>query len=115
MIADNYYVGKIMNIKKLLGKQIQEIRKKKKLTQEQVAELVGLETSSISNIENGKYFPTAENLEKIIKILNIKPSEIFNFEYLAPKDELIDEMYNAMKQDEKLARLMYKFYSSVKY
>lgn len=67
-----------MNIKNR-GKRIQEIRKKRKLTQEQVAEYVGLETSSISNIENGKYFPTVENLEKIIKILNIKPAEIFNF------------------------------------
>ncbi|MGN0014220.1 MAG: helix-turn-helix domain-containing protein [Candidatus Gastranaerophilaceae bacterium] len=50
--------------KKLLGKRLQEIRKSRKLTQEQVAEFAGLETSSISNIENGKYYPSAENIEK---------------------------------------------------
>jgi transcriptional regulator with XRE-family HTH domain len=53
-----------MDIKKLLGKRIQEIRKSKKLTQEQVAEIIEMEPASLSNIENGKYYPTAENLEK---------------------------------------------------
>lgn len=104
-----------MNIKRLLGKRLQEIRKIKKLTQEQVAEFVEIETSSISNIENGKYYPSAENLDKILKILDVAPSDIFTFESHAPKDELIQEMTNAMQEDEKLARLMYKFYSSVKY
>lgn len=103
------------NIKKLLGKRLQEIRKHKKMTQEQVAELVGMETPSISNIENGKYFPGAENLDRIMNVLGVRPSEIFFFESLAPKDELIQEMYDAMQNDEKLARLMYKFYLSVKY
>ena len=103
------------NIKKLLGKRLQEIRKHKKMTQEQVAELVGMETPSISNIENGKYFPSAENLDRIIKALEIQPSEIFFFESLAPKDELIKEMFDAMQKDEKLTKLMYKFYLSVKY
>lgn len=56
-----------MNIKKLLGSRLQEIRKIRKLTQEQVAEFAEIETSSISNIENGKYYPSAENLNKILK------------------------------------------------
>ncbi len=104
-----------MNIKKLLGKRLQEIRKSRKLTQEQVAELVGIETPSISNIEVGKYFPSAENLDKILAILDIKPVDIFTFESLAPRDELIQEMLTAMNKDEKLTRLMYKFYLSVKF
>ena len=44
-----------MNIKKLLGKKIQKIRKTRGITQEKLAELVELDTSSISHIENGKY------------------------------------------------------------
>lgn len=104
-----------MNIKKLLGKRLQEIRKVKKLTQESVAEFVGVETSSISNIENGKYYPTAENLDKILKILNVKPSDIFSFESLSDKDKLIEEMLASMKENEKLTRLMYKFYLTVKF
>jgi len=109
--TDNYF----MNIKKLLGKKIQEIRKKKNITQEYLAELINLDTSSVSHIENGKYYPTAENLDKILNVLNIKPSELFFFENFAPQDELIKEMTDSMQNDEKLTRLLYKFYLSVKY
>ena len=104
-----------MNIKKLLGKRLQEIRKSKKFTQEQMAELVGVETSSISNIENGKYYPSADNLDKILEALNVKPSDIFMFEHNAPKEELISEMTKSMYEDEKLTKLLYKFYKAVNF
>lgn len=104
-----------MNIKKLLGKKIQEVRKNRNITQEHLAELVNLDTSSISHIENGKYYPTAENLDKILTVLNIKPSELFLFEDFAPKNELIKEMISSMEKNEKLTRLIYRFYLSVKY
>lgn len=104
-----------MNIKKLLGKRIQEIRKSKRMTQEQLSELIGIEPASLSNIENGKYYPTAENLDKILSVLNVKPGELFEFEHHATQDELLDEMYTAMKSNKELTILMYKFYNSVKF
>lgn len=104
-----------MNIKKLLGKRIQEIRKSKRMTQEQLSELIGIEPASLSNIENGKYYPTAENLDKILSVLNVKPGELFEFEHHASQDELLDEMYTAMKSNKELTVLMYKFYNSVKF
>ena len=103
-----------MDIKKLLGKRIQKIRKSKNLTQEQVAEIIEMEPASLSNIENGKYYPTAENLEKIIKVLEVQPSELFMFEHLAPVKEILSEMNSYMEKDEKLARLMYKFFQLIK-
>ncbi len=103
-----------MDIKKLLGKRLQEIRKKRKLTQEQVAEFVDIETVSLSNIENGRYFPTAENLDKILAILKVRPGEVFNFESFLPQEELIKEMLEEMQKDENLTRLMYKFFLCVK-
>lgn len=102
-----------MDIKKLLGKRIQEIRKSKKITQEFLAESIGIETTSMSNIERGKYYPTAENLNKILDILKISPDELFNFKHLLPAKDLIDEMNAVMIKDEKIARLMYKFFKSV--
>lgn len=104
-----------MNIKKLLGKRIQEIRKSKRMTQEQLSEFIGIEPASLSNIENGKYYPTAENLDKILSVLNVKPGELFEFEHHASQDELLDEMYTAMKSNKELTVLMYKFYNSVKF
>lgn len=103
-----------MDIKKLLGKRIQEIRKSKKMTQEQVAEIIEMEPASLSNIENGKYYPTAENLEKILNALETKPSELFIIEHLASNDELLNEMHLSMQKDENLTRLMYKFFQLVK-
>ena len=104
-----------MNIKKLLGKRLQEIRRNKKITQEQLAEYIDVDTSSISNIEVGRYYPTAENLEKILKVLDTRPCDLFLFEQHATHDELINEMLDAMKKDEKLTRQMYKFFMSIKY
>ena len=104
-----------MSIKKLLGKRLQEIRKSKKMTQEQVAELVNIETGSLSNIENGKYFPTAENLDKLLEVLNTNPNELFHCEYNKNTDAILSEMITAMKKDAKLVQLMYKFFLSVRY
>ncbi len=103
-----------MNIKKLLGQRLKEIRKNKKITQERLAELIGIDTSSISHIENGKYYPTAENLDKILEILDIKPNELFSFESYASHENLLNEMYESMKQNAELTKLMYKFYIAVK-
>lgn len=103
-----------IKIKKLLGKRIQEVRKKKKLTQEYVAEMIGIEPSSLSNIENGKYYPTAENLEKILRVLAVSPRELYTFEHLASQRELLDEMFDRMKNDKKLTSLIYRFYELVK-
>lgn len=103
-----------MDIKKLLGKRIKEVRKSKGLTQEQVAEIIGMEPASLSNIENGRYYPTSDNLEKIINVLGVKPSELYSFEHLAPEPELISEMNEAMQNDFKLTQLMYKFFQAVK-
>ena len=102
-----------MNIKDLLGKRIQEIRKSKNITQEYLAELIGIETVSLSNIERGKYYPTAENLNKIISALEIEPEELFSFKHLAPHKEMIEEMFEYLKKDEKLTRLVYKFFKAV--
>lgn len=77
-----------MNIKKLFGKRLQEIRKSKKITQEALAELMGIETASLSNIERGKYFPSVENLEKILSILKIDLTELCSYEHLKNRDEL---------------------------
>ena len=68
-----------MELKKELGKNIQKYRKLNRITQEKLAELIGVEINSISSIETGKYFPSPDNLVKIAKALNIEISELFCF------------------------------------
>ena len=60
-----------MNLKENLGKNIQKYRKLNGITQEKLAEIIDVEINSISSIERGKYFPTAENLVKISNALNV--------------------------------------------
>lgn len=64
------------NIKKRLGRRIQELRKSNKLTQEQLAEKIEIGTSNISYIETGKFYPTPETLGKIAKALNVEIYEL---------------------------------------
>ena len=68
-------------LKEKLGARIQEIRKLQNLTQERLAEKIGLDTPNLSNIERGKRFLSAETLEKIVKALNITEKELFDFGY----------------------------------
>ncbi len=97
-----------MNIKKLLGKRIKEFRKSKGFTQEYVAEQIGIESTSISNIENGKYYPTAENLERIIKVLNVSPQDLFTIEHYQNNDFLLDEINTLLKDNPDKIRDFYK-------
>ena len=102
-----------MNIKKLLGKRIREIRKLKQYTQEQVAELMNIETTSLSNIENGKYFPTAENIEKILKILNISAETLFLIEHNQSQEELENEITLLIKKHPDKLKDIYKIIKAI--
>jgi len=51
-----------MQLKKQLGKKIQLIRKSRNLTQDELAEKIGIDTKSVSKIENGISYPEAETL-----------------------------------------------------
>lgn len=51
------------DFKKLLGQKIQKIRKSRGLTQEKLAEIINIETPSLSYLETGKYSPSIETLQ----------------------------------------------------
>lgn len=74
------------SIKIKLGKRIKELRKSRKLTQEKLAEIVGIDVVSMSKIETGKNYPTADNLEKISNALETVPYELYKF-----RAEMTDE------------------------
>ncbi len=58
------------SLKEKLGARIQQIRKSKGLTQEKLAEAIGLDTPNLSNIERGKRFLSSERTSFVI-ILSI--------------------------------------------
>lgn len=68
-----------MDIKKQFGKNVKDARLKLKLTQEQLAEKIGISAKSLSQIELGNNFVSAENLEAICNALEIYPKKLFDF------------------------------------
>ncbi|MCF7848536.1 MAG: helix-turn-helix domain-containing protein [Kiritimatiellales bacterium] len=59
-----------------LGKNVSELRKEKRLTQEQLAEQSGLDPSYISGIERGVRNPSAISLTRLAKGFKTTVSEI---------------------------------------
>ncbi len=62
---------------KALGKKIQGLRKSAGLTQEQVAEKIGISRAYMGYIEQGRNSPSLEILEKVAKALRVKMSDLF--------------------------------------
>ena len=62
-----------------LGKRIAEIRRERKLTQEQLAERCGYSVEFVSLFERGINAPTVAGIERIAKVLKVKPKELFTF------------------------------------
>jgi transcriptional regulator with XRE-family HTH domain len=92
-----------------LGFKIKELRKKRNLKQFQLAELVGIETTSICKIENGHHFPNEDNLEKIAAALNVDINDLFSFKHQKDKNFLIFDINKMIESaDENNIKLIYK-------
>ncbi|MBR5156945.1 MAG: helix-turn-helix transcriptional regulator [Clostridia bacterium] len=61
------------------GLNVVYYRKRKKLTQLQLAELVDIDRSHISAIELGNVGVSFDVIFKICEVLDIKPKELFDF------------------------------------
>jgi len=97
-----------MDTKKILGQRIKELRKQRHISQEQLAELVQLEPPSICNIENGKNYPTLQNLEKIINVLNVSFVEMFNFAHHQTNENLKEEINQMLNKNPDRIKDIYK-------
>ena len=86
-----------MDKKILFGGKIREIRKKSGLTQEQFSEKIGIESPSLSNIENGKSFPSMQTVLKIMEEFDILPQEFFDNEYYVDEDFIETKILNLLK------------------
>ena len=69
-----------------IGKFIASCRKKQKLTQEQLAEKLGISDRAISKWENGICLPDASNMPELCKILDITINDLFSGEVVNMKD-----------------------------
>jgi len=86
-----------MNLKERLGKNIQKYRKLNSITQEKLAELVNIEINSISSIERGKFFPSADTLAKISEALHTPLTDLFNFKEEQTCNDIENEIISNLK------------------
>jgi len=63
---------------KVFGKRVAEVRKSKGITQQQLAELVGMSVVAIAYIETGKRWARLGTLSKIAKHLEVNISDLFS-------------------------------------
>ena len=101
-----------MNIKQLLGKRIKEKRLSQRLTQEQLAENIGISPKSLSQIELGNNFVSADNLEQICFALKVYPKNLFDFGEEDYKEKM-DFVINKLKQNPSLLDKIYKIISII--
>lgn len=62
-----------------LGRKIQKVRKEKDLTQEELAEKIGVSTTWIGYIETGYRRPNLKMIYKVARALNVKVKDIIPF------------------------------------
>lgn len=102
-----------MDNKKLLGKRIRELRKKRGLKQEQLAEMIGVEPASICNIENAYNYPSFQNLEKITCALGVDFMEIFNYNHHKEPLDLLLEINKILKNNPDRIKGIYRILKAI--
>lgn len=63
---------------KQLSEKLKDIRKSKKITQQELAEKAGLHLTYVGHLELGKYHPTVYVMWKIAKALGVSINELTN-------------------------------------
>ena len=69
-----------MKLEKTFGKNVRYWRKKRELSQEELADRAQLHTTYVSGIETGYRNPTVKVISRIADALDIEPAELFALE-----------------------------------
>lgn len=68
-----------MNIKLLVGQRVRELRNRIGISQEELADLAGLDRTYITSVECGKRNISIVNIEKLANALQVSLKEFFSF------------------------------------
>jgi methanogenic corrinoid protein MtbC1 len=76
-----------MEIEHGISISLKQLRKHKKLTQKELASIIGIGQTAIANYENGKRFPDEKNLVKIADYFEISLDSLIGRDFLITEDE----------------------------
>ena len=89
----------MVDVTKIFGKRLQQIRKMRGLTQAEFAELVELEVSTISRIEKGTQYPKSENVNKFVEVLNVELKDFYTFTFVEKsREELLQSIHSILEK-----------------
>ncbi len=97
------------NLKNRFGQRIRQIRLKRNLSQEELAEKIDIAVNNMGKIERGECFVTSATLEKLTAALGVKIQEFFTFGDGISVEEMKQELDLNNMSDENITKL-YKFY-----
>jgi len=66
-------------INRKFGRKLKKVRKDKELSQEQLAEMLKMSRNHFGRLEAGSVNVTLVQVERIARVLKVKPSEILPF------------------------------------
>ena len=91
-----------------IGKKIKELRKSKNISQEKLADELGVSQAMIAQYESGKRNPKIETLNRIAKALTVDISSLVEFPYL-DKDSKTIYIDTRRKEDYEESLLLTNF------
>ena len=100
---------------KEMGERIYRRRKSLKLTQEELAEKLGVSTQMISNLELGKKAVRPENLAKLSVALNVSSDYVlFGSGKISPAESLYEQLLNLNAEDLNIITSMVNYMNTKK-
>ena len=84
-----------------LGKKITAMRNEKNLSQEQLAEKLNVTRQTISNWENGKFYPDIDSLVNLSKFFNVSLDDLLSYDdkvldYLKDSTDIVKSNKNIL-------------------
>lgn len=101
---------------KLVGRELQTLRKERGLTQDQLGEMIGVKGSAVGQWEQGRTKPSWQNLQRLAEVLGVEhdagvlpdlAAELREaIEQAAQRDELLGDLISAAERIDVVLRSM---------
>lgn len=96
-------------LQKLLGARIKELRNGRGLSQEKLAELIGIDVKHLSRVETGVNAPSVGRLESFSVALGVPVRSLFDYGHLDGRDEKLGDIGEMLKKlDENDLKIVFR-------
>jgi len=99
---------------KHLGRRIRDLRQKRKLTQDELSELAGMNSKHLGEVERGIINISIQNLDKIAESLNVPLLTLLDIEHQRSKEELCKDVIGILNEaDYEQVRLIHRIITDI--